>query len=45
MRRFSNKPSVTTSNVVIAVRDGVDRVLVRRETVADLLTTDMGVEQ
>ena len=30
---------------VIAVRDGVDRVLVRRETVADLLTTDMGVEQ
>ena len=30
---------------VIAVRDGEPRVLVRRETVADLLTTDMGVVQ
>ncbi len=30
---------------VVAVRDGVARVLVRRETEDDLLATDMGVEQ
>ena len=30
---------------VIAVRDGVARVVLRRETEDDLLATDMGVEQ